>query len=112
MPMKIGQSLLDELGKHSLKGLAYFENGWRVLASNKRPVATPDDVKSLKVRGTPNPYHMQLIEAMEGEKQARRRAAAQSPVAVNAAPGETRSPRRAPRPAACRRRGPSATAFV
>jgi TRAP-type transport system periplasmic protein len=61
---KIGQGLLDELGKHSLKGLAYFENGWRVLSNNKRPVLTPEDTKGFKVRSTPNPYHIQAFQLL------------------------------------------------
>ena len=61
---RIGQSLLDELGKHNLKGLAYFENGWRVLTNNKRPVLTPEDAKGLKVRSTPNPYHIQALQLL------------------------------------------------
>jgi tripartite ATP-independent transporter DctP family solute receptor len=61
---KVGQGLLDDLGKHGLKGLAYFENGWRVLSNNKRPVLTPDDTKGLKVRSTPNPYHIQAFQLL------------------------------------------------
>jgi tripartite ATP-independent transporter DctP family solute receptor len=61
---KIGQSLLDELGKHNLKGLAYFENGWRALTNNKRPVLTPEDAKGLKIRSTPNPYHIQALRLL------------------------------------------------
>lgn len=61
---KVGQSLLDELGKHNLKGLAYFENGWRALTNNKRPVLTPEDTKGLKVRSTPNPYHIQAFQLL------------------------------------------------
>lgn len=61
---KIGQGVLDELGKHGLKGLAYFENGWRVLTNNKRPVLTPEDTKGLKVRSTPNPYHLQAFQLL------------------------------------------------
>jgi tripartite ATP-independent transporter DctP family solute receptor len=61
---KIGQDLLDELGKHSLKGLAYFENGWRVLTNNRRPVLVPEDAKGLKVRSTPNPYHIQAFQLL------------------------------------------------
>lgn len=61
---KVGQGLLDDLGKHGLKGLAYFENGWRVLTNNKRPVLVPDDVKGLKVRSTPNPYHIQAFKLL------------------------------------------------
>ena len=61
---EIGQSLLDELGKHNLKGLAYFENGWRVLTNNKRPVNAPEDMKGLKIRSTPNPYHIQAFQLL------------------------------------------------
>jgi tripartite ATP-independent transporter DctP family solute receptor len=61
---KIGQSLLDELGKHNLKGLAYFENGWREMTNNKRPILTPEDVKGLKIRSTPNPYHLQAFQLL------------------------------------------------
>jgi tripartite ATP-independent transporter DctP family solute receptor len=60
----IGQSLLDELGKHNLKGLAYFENGWRALTNNKRPVLTPEDAKGLKIRSTPSPYHIQAFQLL------------------------------------------------
>jgi tripartite ATP-independent transporter DctP family solute receptor len=61
---KVGQSLLDELGKHNLKGLAYFENGWRALTNNKRPVLTPADASGLKLRSTPNPYHLQAFRLL------------------------------------------------
>jgi TRAP-type transport system periplasmic protein len=61
---KVGQGMLDELGKHGLKGLAHFENGWRALTNNKRPVLTPDDAKGLKIRSTPNPYHLQAFRLL------------------------------------------------
>lgn len=61
---KVGQGLLDELGKHNLKGLAYFENGWRALTNNKRPVLTPADASGLKIRSTPNPYHIQAFRLL------------------------------------------------
>jgi tripartite ATP-independent transporter DctP family solute receptor len=61
---KIGQGLLDDLGKHNLKGLSYFENGWRALTNNKRAVLTPDDCKGFKVRSTPNPYHIQAFQLL------------------------------------------------
>src|SRR5918998_6872584 len=61
---KVGHGLLNELGKHNLKGLAYFENGWRALTNNKRPVLTPEDAKGLKLRSTPNPYHLQAFRLL------------------------------------------------
>jgi tripartite ATP-independent transporter DctP family solute receptor len=61
---KVGQGLLDELGKHGMKGLAYLENGWRVFTNNRRPVKVPEDMKGLKVRTTPNPYHLQAFQLL------------------------------------------------
>ena len=61
---KVGQGLLDELGKHGLKGLAYFENGWREMTNNRKPLLTPEDAKGLKIRSTPNPYHIQAFQLL------------------------------------------------
>ena len=58
----IGRSLLDELEAHNLKGLAYWEVGFRSLTNSRRPVRTPDDVKGLKVRTTPNPAHLKAFQ--------------------------------------------------
>src|SRR5574343_1648805 len=58
----IGRGLLDELEAHNLKGLAYWEVGFRSLTNSKRPVRTPDDVKGLKVRTTPNPAHLKAFQ--------------------------------------------------
>ncbi|HNY47809.1 MAG TPA: TRAP transporter substrate-binding protein [Casimicrobium sp.] len=60
----IGTSVLDELAPHGLKGLSYWENGWRAFTNNKRPVRTPDDLKGLKIRSTPNPYHIQAFKLL------------------------------------------------
>jgi TRAP-type transport system periplasmic protein len=61
---KVGQDLLDELSKHGLKGLAYFENGWREMTNNRKPLLTPEDAKGLKIRSTPNPYHLQAFQLL------------------------------------------------
>lgn len=60
----VGQNVLGELAPHGLKGLAYWENGWRAFTNNKRPVRTPDDLKGLKIRSTPNPYHIQAFKLL------------------------------------------------
>ncbi len=60
----IGQGVLDEMGAHGIKGLAFWENGWRAFTNNKRPVRTPDDLKGLKIRSTPNPYHIQAFRLL------------------------------------------------
>lgn len=60
----IGRGLLDELGTHGMKGLAYWEVGFRSLTNSRHPVRTPDDVKGLKVRTTPNPAHIKAFQLM------------------------------------------------
>lgn len=61
---EVGQSLLDKLEPHGLKGLAFLENGWRQMTNSKRPIRTPEDVKGLKIRTTPNPYHIQTFQLL------------------------------------------------
>ena len=60
----VGGGVLNELTPHGLKGLAYWENGWRAFTNNKRAVRTPDDLKGLKIRSTPNPYHIQAFKLL------------------------------------------------
>ena len=60
----IGTGVLNELSPHGLKGLAYWENGWRAFTNNQRPIKTPDDVKGLKIRSTGNPYHIQAFKLL------------------------------------------------
>lgn len=60
----VGRGVLDELNPHGLKGLAYWENGWRAFTNNKRPVNKPEDLKGLKIRSTPNPYHIQAFKLL------------------------------------------------
>jgi TRAP-type transport system periplasmic protein len=60
----VGAGVLNELTPHGLKGLAYWENGWRAFTNNKRPINTPDDAKGLKIRSTGNPYHIQAFKLL------------------------------------------------
>ncbi|HSI59583.1 MAG TPA: TRAP transporter substrate-binding protein [Ideonella sp.] len=55
---KVGNQLLAGLEAHNLKGLGWFEVGFRCITTKNRPVRTPDDVKGLKIRTTPNPSHI------------------------------------------------------
>ena len=61
---KIGQDILDKLGEFGMKGLAFWDNGWRELTNNKHPVKTPDDVKGLKVRTTGSPAHIEAFKLL------------------------------------------------
>ena len=58
----IGRGLLDELDSHNMKGLAYWEVGFRSLTNSRRPVKTPEDIKGLKIRTTPNPAHLKAFQ--------------------------------------------------
>jgi len=46
----LGDEMLTGLEKIGIKGLAYWESGFRELTNNKRPVVTPADVAGLKIR--------------------------------------------------------------
>jgi tripartite ATP-independent transporter DctP family solute receptor len=61
---KVGQSLLDKLGVHGIQGLAFLENGWRQVTNNRHPVRSVEDIKGLKIRTTPNPYHIQAFQLL------------------------------------------------
>ena len=61
---KIGQDVLDKLGEFNMKGLAYWDNGWRELTNSKHPIKTPDDVKGLKIRTTGSPAHIEAFKLL------------------------------------------------
>ncbi len=61
---KIGQDVLDKLGEFGLKGLAYWDNGWRQLTNNRNPVHKPEDVKGMKIRTTGSPAHTEALKPL------------------------------------------------
>jgi tripartite ATP-independent transporter DctP family solute receptor len=61
---KVGQEMLDKLSEFGMKGLAFWDNGWRELTNNARPVKTPADVKGLKVRTTGSPAHIEAFKLL------------------------------------------------
>jgi TRAP-type transport system periplasmic protein len=66
----VGRALLDELGPFQLKGLAFWEVGFRSLANNKRPIAKAADINGLKLRTTPNPAHLKAFQLLGANPQA------------------------------------------
>lgn len=60
----IGRSLLNELESRQMKGLAFWEIGFRSLANSKRPVNKADDIKGLKLRTTPNQAHIKAFQLL------------------------------------------------
>jgi len=59
----VGQRLLDDLDAHKLKGLAFWENGFRHLTNSRAAGKTPDEVKGIKLRTMENRVHMTAFKA-------------------------------------------------
>ncbi|MGB3289371.1 MAG: TRAP transporter substrate-binding protein [Burkholderiaceae bacterium] len=65
----IGRGLLDDLGNYGLKGLAFWDLGFRSFTNNKRPVTKAADINGLKIRTTPNPAHIMAFELLGANPQ-------------------------------------------
>lgn len=59
----IGRKLLDDFEKANLKGLAFWENGFRHLTNSKLPVRKAEDAKGLKIRTMENKVHLAAFKA-------------------------------------------------
>jgi len=60
----IGRKLLDRLKPVGIKGLAFFENGFRNFTNSKRVLLTPSDFKGLKFRTMENPVHLASVRQL------------------------------------------------
>ena len=54
---EIGRGLLDKFTAVGIKGLAFWENGFRHVTTGKTPVERPADLKGLKIRVMENRVH-------------------------------------------------------
>jgi len=61
---RVGQALLDRMTAKGIKGLAFWEIGFRNLTNSRRPVENASDIKGLKLRTTPNPAHILAFKAL------------------------------------------------
>ncbi|RBW67959.1 TRAP transporter substrate-binding protein [Bacillus taeanensis] len=61
---EIGQNLLANLEGQSLKGLAWWENGFRHVTNSKQPIEKPEDLQGLKIRTMENNVHMDSFKAL------------------------------------------------
>ncbi|CAM2975021.1 TRAP transporter substrate-binding protein [Glaesserella parasuis] len=61
---EIGQGLLKDLEAQGLKGLAFWEVGFRSFTNSKHPVKSPEDIKGLKVRTNQNPMYIQAFSLL------------------------------------------------
>jgi tripartite ATP-independent transporter DctP family solute receptor len=69
MRSDVAQGMLDAFEGTGLKALTFSENGYRQLSNSARPVASPEDVAGLDVRGLSvrtmeNPVHLAIWEAL------------------------------------------------
>lgn len=55
---EVGTYLLKSLEKAGLKGLAFYEIGFRDITNSKKQIKSVDDLSHLKLRTTPNPAHI------------------------------------------------------
>jgi tripartite ATP-independent transporter DctP family solute receptor len=59
-----GQSLLAKLPEKGLVGLGYWENGFRHITNNKRPINKADDLAGLKMRVIQSPLYLDTFNAL------------------------------------------------
>lgn len=59
----IGQSLLASLDKVGIKGLGYWENGFRQLTNSKKIIKSPADLEGMKMRTMENEVHIAAWKA-------------------------------------------------
>ncbi|MCQ4320639.1 TRAP transporter substrate-binding protein [Stutzerimonas stutzeri] len=60
----VGQKVMDALDEKGLVGLAYWENGFRNLTNNVRPVEKMEDFDGIKLRVMPNPVFIDTFKLM------------------------------------------------
>lgn len=59
----IGEGLLDAFSVKQIKGLAFWENGFRQITNNVRPIDKPEDLKGIKIRTMENKIHLAAFRA-------------------------------------------------
>lgn len=60
----VGEQLLKDLEAQGMKGLAYWENGWRDVTNSRAPVKTPADLKGLKIRTNSSPMNIEAFKLL------------------------------------------------
>lgn len=59
-----GKAILDGFSDYNLKGLAFWENGFRNITTNDKDIATVADLNGLKIRTMANEIHLAAWQAM------------------------------------------------
>jgi len=60
----VGRRLLDDLKSAGIKGLSFFENGFRNFTNSRRRLKSPEDFKGLKFRTMENPVHLSSVRRL------------------------------------------------
>jgi tripartite ATP-independent transporter DctP family solute receptor len=64
MDGEIGKKLFGYLEAQNLKGLAYFDAGWRMVVSTKKPLAKPEDYAGTRFRVMENPLYVSTFKSL------------------------------------------------
>ena len=59
-----GKTILDGFSGYGLKGLAFWENGFRNVTTNNKDIAAVTDLNGLKIRTMANEIHLEAWKAM------------------------------------------------
>ena len=60
----VGRQVMDKLEEKGLVGLVYWENGFRNLTNNARPISKLEDFSGIKLRVMPNPVFLETFKLM------------------------------------------------
>lgn len=60
----VGKKLFGYLEAQNLKGLAYFDAGWRMVVSTKKPLARPEDYPGTRFRVMENPLYVSTFKSL------------------------------------------------
>lgn len=63
---EIGQNLLEDSQRYRLKGLGYYDAGYRSFYTIERPVDHPDELKGLKIRVMESVTAMNMVRSFGG----------------------------------------------
>ncbi len=61
---ELGQKLAKPLEEVGIKHLGYWENGFRQITNNTRPINKPEDLKGIKLRTPENPVRMTTFKTL------------------------------------------------
>lgn len=59
----VGERLREKLREHDLELLGFWENGFRMITNNVRPVVRPEDLQGIKLRTPKDPERVRLFRA-------------------------------------------------